>query len=105
GMEDVEAAGSERELHSLDVDDDFVAECDGPGEARIGDARSFVHLEAHEAFQPFRYGRDGAPPQAKHAGRARRARACPLACARDPVRRSARSQCAPASYRWIGCGW
>ncbi len=63
GVEDVEAARAEPELARLDVDEHLVAERDGAGQARVGDAGLTVDLAADEPLMPLEHGRDGSPPQ------------------------------------------
>src|SRR5262249_36000781 len=63
-VQDVEAARAQPELAPLDVDDDVVAQRDGPGQSRIGDAWVPVHLDAGQTLVPLDDGGDAAAPQA-----------------------------------------
>ena len=57
-VEHVEAARAQPELARLRVDEHLVAQRHGAGEARVGDARVAVDLEADEARVPLADGGD-----------------------------------------------
>jgi hypothetical protein len=64
-VQNVEAAASEAECARLLVDDDVVAERDGPRYLRIGDARFPVDAAADEPVDALVDFGDRAAPQAK----------------------------------------